>query len=141
MTNPNYVKLINSVKGGDINAYNALCVEFLDYVPMIVEDFSVLLNNSHLDIDDIHQEGYLAICESIQEIVKSDKQYTPTSISKTVMGNIILRIMNLLREQRNYDDHIILSDIQYDTFKQFLNSIREDPNFKQSCVTFILSEY
>lgn len=134
-----YSKLINSVKRGDINAYNTLCIEFLGYVPMIIEDLSALLENSHLDMDDVHQEGYLAICESIQEIAMSNKKHTANSISKLVMGNIISHIMNLLREQRSYDDHIVTKNIEYDNFKQFLNDIEENTKTKESCITFILS--
>lgn len=134
-----YSKLINSVKRGDISAYNTLCIEFLGYVPMIIEDLSALLENSHLDMDDVHQEGYLAICESIQEIAMSNKKHTANSISKLVMGNIISHIMNLLREQRSYDDHIVTKNIEYDNFKQFLNDIEEDAKTKESCITFILS--
>lgn len=134
-----YSKLINSVKHGDINAYNTLCIEFLGYVPMIIEDLSALLENSHLDMDDVHQEGYLAICESIQEIATSNKKHTANSISKLVMGNIISHIMTLLREQRSYDEHIVAKNIEYDNFKQFLNEIEENAKTKESCITFILS--
>lgn len=134
-----YSKLINSVKHGDINAYNTLCIEFLGYVPMIIEDLSALLKNSHLDMDDVHQEGYLAICESIQEIAMSNKKHTTNTISKLVMGNIISHIMALLRDQRNYDEHIVDVNFQYDNFKQFLNEIEENSKTKESYITFILS--
>lgn len=106
---------------------------------MIIEDLSALLKNSHLDMDDVHQEGYLAICESIQEIAMSNKKHTTNTISKLVMGNIISHIMALLRDQRNYDEHIVDVNFQYDNFKQFLNEIEENSKTKESYITFILS--
>lgn len=135
-----YSKLINSVKRGDINAYNTLCIEYLWYVPMIIEDqLRPLLENSHLDMDDVYQEGYLAICESIQEVAMSNKKHTANSISKLVMENITSHIITLLRDQRSYNDHIVTKNIEYDNFKQFLNDIEEDAKTKESCITFILS--
>lgn len=140
MQTVDYQKLIKLVKLGDAKAYNDLCTEFLGYVPLVIDDLAPLLKNSHLEMEDVHQEGYLAICEAIQEIADSSKYQNSRTISKCVLKNILTRITSMLKNQRDYESHIVSSKIaEYDNFKEFMNNIRENRSLQESYITYIIS--
>ena len=71
MENANsYEKLLKSAKNGDEEAYNILCLQFLDYIPGIMMDLNPIIDKSKVDIEDITQEGYLALCESLRNNIQ-----------------------------------------------------------------------
>lgn len=111
MSSEEYTRLVITAKNGNRTSYNTLCTEFLGYVPLIIEDLSILIHGSHLDHEDIEQEGYVVICESIGSIINSGKYQTTELASKFIIGNLISTIMKLISEQREYEEHEIAAGI------------------------------
>lgn len=111
MSGDEYIELVTTARKGNRASYTTLCTEFLDYVPLIIEDLSVILNDSHLDLEDLEQEGYVVICESIRFIINNEKYQTAELASKYIIGNLISKIMELISDQRDYEEHEISAGI------------------------------
>ena len=92
-----YVTLLKKTKSGDYNAYNILCTRFLEYVPLIMDDLAPQIKKSKVDIEDLHQEGYLAVCETIHQLMDSDSDMlTVTEVSSRVRDNILIHLQVLM---------------------------------------------
>lgn len=127
MKSVNYDELIHQIKQGNCDAYNVLCTEFLEYVPLLAKDLSVLFKHANLEIEDIHQEGYLAICESIQMLSGSKVEYSAEDISSIIVSNIIKHITDLVSVEVSIEDHEIDTVFKYDDFHKFLCAMHDSP--------------
>lgn len=128
-----YPELLKLAKQNDYNAYNELCIEFLGYVPLILKDISIMFDEIKIDMDDLHQEGYLAICESLQKMIKSDKEYTENEISEEITQNIIDHIYTMWHNELSHNMHETDRVIFYndsDSFHKYLARIREESRYR-----------
>lgn len=131
-TTKSYPDLLKRAKSNDYDAYNELCIEFLGYVPLILKDIGIMFDEIKLEADDLHQEGYLAICEALQGMIKSDKEYSANEISENITKNIINHIYIMWLNKVGHDMHETSKDIEYeesDSFKRYLTKIREESNY------------
>lgn len=125
-----YVTLLKKTKSGDYNAYNILCMRFLEYVPLIMDDLAPQIKKSKVDIEDLHQEGYLAVCEAIHQLMDSDSDMlTVTEVSSRVRDNILIHLQVLMdknNSKRKTEVNRSLSMEESDAFKEYLINIREE---------------
>lgn len=131
-TTKSYPDLLKRAKSNDYDAYNELCIEFLGYVPLILKDIDIMFNEIKLEAEDLHQEGYLAICETLQAMIKSDKEYSANEISENITKNIINHIYIMWLNKVGHDMHETSKAIEYedsDSFKRYLTKIREESNY------------
>ncbi len=131
-TTKSYPDLLKRAKSNDYDAYNELCIEFLGYVPLILKDIDIMFNEIKLEAEDLHQEGYLAICEALQAMIKSDKEYSANEISENITKNIINHIYIMWLNKVGHDMHETSKAIEYedsDSFKRYLTKIREESNY------------
>lgn len=127
-----YPDLAEDAKAGNLNAYNQLCTEFLEYVPWIIKDMGDLFSYAHIDMEDAHQEGCLAICEALKELMKSKKKLSEIEISSMISTAIVTRIYQLISRKALYETFEPNQVINYeesDSFKTYLNSIREESKY------------
>ena len=131
-TTKSYPDLLKRAKSNDYDAYNELCIEFLGYVPLILKDIDIMFNEIKLEAEDLHQEGYLAICEALQAMIKSDKEYSANEISENITKNIINHIYIMWLNKVGHDMHETSKAIEYEdsnSFKRYLTKIREESNY------------
>ena len=125
-----YVTLLRKTKSGDYNAYNILCTRFLEYVPLIMDDLAPQIKQSKVDIEDLHQEGYLAVCEAIHQLMDSDADLlTVTEVSSRVRDSIILHLQVLMNKNNDKRKAEINRDLDMedsDAFQEYLRNIREE---------------
>lgn len=128
-----YPELLKLAKQNDYNAYNELCTEFLGYVPLILKDIGIMFDEIKIDAEDLHQEGYLAICESLQKMIKSDKAYTTNEISDEITQNIIGHMYIMWLNELSHSIHETNKVICYDdsdSFQRYLVKIREESKYR-----------
>ena len=128
----NYAKLLALAKNGDEEAYNILCLNFLDYVPGIIMDLKPIIDKSKMDMDDITQEGYLALCESLQRNIRLGLkiQYISTFISL----DIVHKIMQSIEDNDTIKKHEISKGITYneaDEFKRYLTKVNAESRYQE----------
>lgn len=125
-----YVTLLKKTKSGDYNAYNMLCTRFLEYVPLIMDDLAPQIKKSKVDIEDLHQEGYLAVCEAIHQLMEGDSDLlTVKEVSSRVRDSILLHLSTLMIKNDNKRKAEINRDLNMedsDAFKEYLTNIREE---------------
>lgn len=127
-----YSRLIKLARKNDLGAYNKLCTEFLGYVPLVMEDFYNVTHHCKVETEDLHQEGYLAVCEALQEIIHSDKEYNMKEISDIIVRNITKHIMNMSLDDIDKRAHEQNADIKYDesdSFHEYLTKIRNNAEY------------
>lgn len=127
-----YSKLIKLAKKNDLGAYNKLCTEFLGYVPLVMEDMYNVASHCKVETEDLHQEGYLAVCEALQEIIHSGKEYTMKEISDIVTSNIMKHIVTLAIDDIDKRVHEQSADIEYeesDSFHEYLVKLRNEAEY------------
>lgn len=128
-----YSELIKLARKNDLSAYNNLCTEFLGYVPLVMEDLYNVAHYCKVETEDLHQEGYLAVCEALQEIIHSDKEYTMKEISDIVVRNITKHIMSMSLDDIEKRAHEQTADIKYDesdSFHEYLTKIRNNAEYR-----------
>lgn len=138
-TESNYEYLLDQSRKGNLTAYNKLCTDFLEYVPWIVKDMEVFFKKCKIEMEDLHQEGYLAICEAITEMIKSDKQYTTKEISQTIVNRIAKAILDMIRSLRIHDENETPQVFKYNSFHKFMCAINDD-NFKRHYIAILKIE-
>ena len=127
-----YAKLLKSAKSGDEEAYNILCLQFLDYVPGIIMDLKPIIDKYKIDTEDITQEGYLALCESLRNNIQLGLkiQYMSTFISL----DIIHKIMQFIADNDIIKNHEISKGITYneaDEFKRYLTKVNAESRYQE----------
>ena len=133
MENDNsYEKLLKSAKNGDEEAYNILCLQFLDYIPGIMMDLKPIIDKSKVDTEDITQEGYLALCESIRNNIYLELKIQ--QMSTFISLDIIHKIMQFIADNDIIKKHEISKDITYneaDEFKRYLTKVNAESRYQE----------
>ena len=123
MENDNsYEKLLKSAKNGDEEAYNILCLQFLDYV----------LDKSKVDTEDITQEGYLALCESLRNNIQLGLKIQ--CMSTFISLDIVHKIMQFIADNDIIKNHEISKGITYneaDEFKRYLTKVNAESRYQE----------
>ena len=134
-TQLDYADLINKTRLHSKAAYNELCDEFIGYVPLIIADCDPLIKDSGVDLDDLTQEGYLAVCEALHNIIYSDKEYTTVEISRIITSAVVLKITRLISSKINQDTHEESRILEYgesDYFKDYLTAIKDEETYQSA---------
>ena len=133
MENDNsYAKLLKSAKNGDEEAYNILCLQFLDYVPGIMMDLKPIIDKSKIDTEDITQEGYLALCESLRNNIQLGLKIQ--CMSTFISLDIVHKIMQFIANNDIIKTHEISKGITYneaDEFKRYLTKVNAESRYQE----------
>ena len=133
MENANsYEKLLKSAKNGDEEAYNILCLQFLDYVPGIMMDLKPIIDKSKIDTEDITQEGYLALCESLRNNIQLGLKIQ--CMSTFISLDIVHKIMQFIADNDIIKNHEISKGITYneaDEFKRYLTKVNAESRYQE----------
>lgn len=106
MNTDTFTKLLASAKSGDFNAYNRLCVYFFDYVPEILKSVQSTFGDTKIDPDDLHQEGYCAVCMALRKLINSPHQYTIEQVSDFVTQSILLGLQTYMITEKKNREHV-----------------------------------
>ena len=133
MENDNsYAKLLKSAKNGDEEAYNILCLQFLDYVPGIIKDLKPIIDKSKIDTEDLTQEGYLALCESLRNNIQLGLKIQ--CMSTFISLDIVHKIMQFIADNDIIKKHEISKGITYneaDEFKRYLTKVNAESRYQE----------
>ena len=127
-----YAKLLKLAKNGDEEAYNILCLQFLDYVPGIMMDLKPIIDKSKLDTEDITQEGYLALCESLRNNIRLGLKIQ--CMSTFISLDIVRKIMQFIADNDSIKKHEISKGITYneaDEFKRYLTTVNAESRYQE----------
>ena len=127
-----YAKLLKLAKNGDEEAYNILCLQFLDYVPGIMMDLKPIIDKSKLDTEDITQEGYLALCESLRNNIRLGLKIQ--CMSTFISLDIVHKIMQFIADNDTIKKHEISKGITYneaDEFKRYLTKVNAESRYQE----------
>lgn len=128
----NYAKLLTLAKNGDEEAYNILCLQFLDYVPGIMMDLKPIIDKSKIDTEDIIQEGYLALCESLRNNICLGLKIQ--AMSTFISLDIVHKIMQFIVDNDTIKKHEISKGITYneeDEFKHYLTKVNAESRYQE----------
>ena len=139
MENDNsYATLLKSAKNGDEEAYNMLCLQFLDYIPGIMMDLKPIIDKSKVDTEDITQEGYLALCESLRNNIHLGLKIQ--QISTFISLDIVHKIMKFIADNDIIRKHEISKGITYneeDEFKRYLIKVNTESRYQELRTKFL----
>lgn len=107
-----YTELMTAAKNGDFSAYNKLCIHFLEYVPAILQSIQPIFGDRKIDPDDLHQEGYCAVCTALRKLIDSPHQYTIEQVSDFVTQSILLFLQTYMLNEKNVREHVSYTGIQ-----------------------------
>ena len=91
-----------------------------------------IIDKSKIDIDDITQEGYLALCESLRYNIQFAHKIQ--SISTFISLDIIHKIMQFIINNDNIQKHEISNGITYnevDEFKRYLIKVNNESRYQE----------
>lgn len=100
-----YSELLDKARNGDYNAYNTLCTVFLNHVPAIIDKYKHYIKRYNIRVEDLHQEGYAAVCEALYQLRFSRRKYTDKAFQDYITSNIIKSIQRFMQVHANIHDH------------------------------------